>query len=215
VADEVGPEQGDVVPAPEGERNDKRAERSHDRFSVIATALVGIVGVVGTLAASCIQVDAQLQNQQAQFAEQRAKEERDKRATVYLGFLDKADLYANATESSRACFNRAREAAGPDSRSFEIGPECSRTIGTLAPTRHGFQGARNQVYVYGTQAAEDQAGLIAGYLPPAIGGQPESGLPELGTKFNNFDRLEFRQLYQDFQVIICREVPAQPRTACE
>ena len=215
MANEVEPEQGDDPP-PVTKRDDEKAtERRHTLKLSAITALAGIVGAVGGFAGSSLQVDAQLQNQQAQFAEQRAKEERDKRATVYLDFLDKANLYANATESSRACFNRAREAAGPNARSFEIGPECSKTIGTLAPTRHGFQGARNQVYVYGTQAAEDQAGLIAGYLPPAVGGQPESGLPELGTDFNNFDRLQFRKLYQDFQVIVCREVPAQPRTSCE
>lgn len=197
--------------APTHQAVDKSAERWQTIVVAAITAMVGITGVAGTIIASWLQVDAMGHNQQAQFAE----EDRNKKADAYLNFLDAANMYAVATENARDCFIQAREATPPGKRSYSFDSTCVQRINNLASTRHDFQRARNKVFVYGSDVAELRATAIASYLPPAVGGDPATGLPPIDEALLNYEDAHFNQLYRDFNRLICQEVPAQPRESCD
>ncbi len=133
---------------------------------------------------------------------------------VYNDFLDKADAYATRTNQVRICLEKVR-AAAPPGGPFTVDAECSKNVADLAQLRFEFQRARNAVFVHGSTAAEDQAGVIAGYLPPAVGGDPVNGLPELGPEVANYDRATFNQMYRAFNKVTRCEIPAEPRPGCE
>lgn len=191
------------------------ATRSPDRWQVLINVVLGAILALGaSLVTTWVQLDAATTSQQAQFAEEAAREQRVKKAEVYIAFQDAANAYGNATEVARSCIVRAREAAAPDVQVVTLDEGCVDSIGKIAPARYEFQSARNQVFFYGSQAAEDQARAIAAYLPPAVGGDPESGLPELDSEFATFDRQTFSALYRQFNEIIRCEVPVEPRSNC-
>jgi len=89
---------------------------------------------------------------------------RVERADIYLGFLESADRYHNA--SAEALLSWADCNAGPGDD-----PKCGRAFYTkefLAP-RANFQAAMNKVYIYGSADAWAAASLLAGTLPRAVG----------------------------------------------
>lgn len=180
----------------------------------VPTLLAGLIGVGGTIAGGYLQIHAAAQTQQAQTAEQRAEQARDKRADVYFAFLDAANKYSYTVENVRDCITEARDSRPPGATSYEVGPGCVTYINQLAPARQEFQAARNKVYVYGSDEAEQRARAIAAYLPNAVGGDPKSGLPPFDEDMFNFDGDVFNELYKLFQGTACREVPAEPRANC-
>jgi hypothetical protein len=194
---------------------EKKADRRLAIITVLATAAVGIVGVIGTVWASKLSVDASIRNQDVQIKEQRAKEDRDRKADVYLNFQETSNKYTTAINAAKTCILAARDATPVGATSYSVGPECVKDLNDVAPARYSFQGARNRVFVYGSQEAEDQARRIASYLPSARGvDASHGGLPPLDDSFFNYDDAVFDVMYRAFNRIICQEVPPEPRKGC-
>lgn len=197
---------------------DAPAERVATQRHALLVALVGIVGVLGTLGASWLQIYGAASTQEAQFAEQRAKEDRSKRDTVYFKFLDTANDYAFAVDEARGCMVKARDAKRPKGSNewySDLPKVCVKALADLPSARHDFQASRNRVYVYGSDSAEQRARVLADYLPSALGSDTIGvGLPPLDDRFFAFDLKVFHVLYGDFQEIVCKEVPARPRKNC-
>ncbi|MER7861686.1 hypothetical protein ABTX61_21445 [Amycolatopsis japonica] len=155
----------DNQPHPTVDVNDKKPGNGLAIVSVIATAVVGMVGVGGIIWASKLSVDASIRNQDVQIAEARDKESRDRKADIYLRFLGRADEYSLAVLEARRCIYAARDSKPKGAKSYSLGRQCIDTVQRMAPARHKFQGVRNEVFVHGSQEAENAARRIADYLP--------------------------------------------------
>ncbi|GGK13047.1 hypothetical protein GCM10011583_51260 [Streptomyces camponoticapitis] len=157
-------------------------------------ALIGaVIGGGFSYLGAWHQSRTQLEAQEAQGREDRKKEDREKRAEVYEGFLGAADIFAVKTNGIITDCNDGK--CSPDWHAWQ----------TL---RAEYQGALNQVWVYGSDEAVTQTGRISAALPKSLW---EPNADELHL---TFESANFRTAYQGFQSLMCRELPASPRTAC-
>lgn len=85
---------------------------------------------------------------------------------------------------------------------------CSPDWGRWQSTRHAFQNALNNVWVYGSDAAAAQVGAVSAALPPSV------GFPEPEQLTIRFQSRDFASAYRQFQGLMCRELPAVPRKGC-
>ncbi|WP_143264287.1 hypothetical protein [Amycolatopsis kentuckyensis] len=172
-------------------------------MSVVATALVGILGVTGTFFGSKFSVDASIRNQDVQASEQRAKDDREKRSDAYLKFLDAADRHASTTQSVRSCRNPAPTSVGgnpPTGAASTPEPvDCSREEQDFAASRYELLTIKARVFVYGSQVAVDRATEIMMYLPNST----------YDKRFTDFDAVAFNALYTKFMLAICGDLLAR------
>lgn len=195
------------------ERRAAAAEKRRDRLSgAIGVLLGGLLAIGAGVASSYLSAESAREAQREQFLEDRRTEDRATKREVYLAFTDAADSYALATTVARDCVEAARPV--PPETTVALTEDCAAKVAELAPSRFRFQAARNSVFFYGSVRAEEQARIIAAYLPPAVGGDPLTGLPELGVDFQSFDYSHFGELYRNFNEIVRCEVPAEPRPGC-
>lgn len=147
-----------------------------------------------------------LTTQREQIAEDRAATDRDRRAETYVDFLTKASVYAYAVDEASTCVSR-ETAERTDGGSTALSPECSASLAGVATPRSEFQQARNLVFYYGSQEAEDAAALLAGTLPSAVG-----KFEDLTFGTIDFDR--YGQRYHEFNKVVCRDVQTDPDRRC-
>lgn len=194
------------------------ADRAADRRHALLVALVvGIVGVLGTLFGSLVQIYGADRSQEAAFSEERAKEDRAKRADVYFEFLKAANEYAFDVDQAQECLAKfQRPLRGEEAWRQQVPPEqCTQLLDDLTGSRRTLDGARYRVYVYGSSEAEGRARAVWQYLPQALGWKTwGSDLPMMDGRLFNFNEAAFGQLYANFQRVACREVPVHPRPDC-
>jgi len=156
-----------------------------------------------------MQNEASARNQSAIFQEERAKEDRDNKAEIYIKFLDAANNYASVAHLLYTCTSElAEESSG---QTFTVDGDCAKLAIDLRASWREFQTARNSVYFFGSEEAERKARVLAAYLPDATSaGQLPGDIFDLGSF--NFDM--FSGLYRDFQRVACMELPANPRKSC-
>ncbi|MEV7655641.1 hypothetical protein AB0O39_15850 [Streptomyces anulatus] len=178
--------------------NGASASGTHDERRLImlgfGVALIGaIIGGGFSYLGAWHQSRTQLEAQGAQGREDRKKEDREKRAEVYEGFLGAADVFAVKTnEIVTDCKDG----------------KCSPDWHAWQTSRAEYQGALNQVWVYGSDKAVAQTSRVSAALPKSLW---EPNADELHL---TFESANFRATYQGFQSLMCRELPAIPRTAC-
>ena len=73
--------------------------------------------------------------------------------------------------------------------------------------RYDYQGAINDVYVYGSEAAWEANRKVGRVLPAALGNVENRVIARP-------DAEAFRAAYNDFLDVFCREAVAEPRTGC-
>ncbi|WP_206788134.1 hypothetical protein [Amycolatopsis sp. MtRt-6] len=189
------------MPADDSPGEDKRADRRVAVVSVVATALVGILGVTGTFFGSKVSVDASIRNQDVQASEQRAKDDREKRSDAYLKFLDAADRHASAAQSVASCRNPVPRSVGADGNDPPAPKplDCSREEQNFAASRYELLTIKARVFVYGSQVAVDRATEILAYLPNST----------YDERFADFDATAFGALYTRFMLAICGDLLAR------
>ncbi|MBE8524502.1 hypothetical protein ILP97_44680 [Amycolatopsis sp. H6(2020)] len=201
-------------PPPPAPKTEKRSDRSLAITSVIASALVGLGGIFGTVIASQLSIDASIRNQDQQSNEARAKEDRESRKDAYFEFLKAANTFGMNTADALPCFamnierNRLRGQAPPSEA------RCQEELTKLNSSIPDFYAARNKVFIYGSAEAEEQAEAISNYLPSTnpLGPQlPAQNSPPIHPFI--FD--QFRKLYVKFENVACKEIPAEPRESCK
>lgn len=180
----------------DGEPSQKRAG---DRFpawlSVAGVIVAGLLTAWAAYEGSRVGAQAQLKGQATQLHATLQDETRQKRASVYGNFLNAADSYASATDGLMISFVHCHPCT-PDVAGFE-------------KARAAFQGAINDVYVYGSAAAVAASERVAGTLPASLGNY--GPVQKLTLIFN---QAGFVSSYRSFQAVMCREVPAIPRSSC-
>lgn len=181
------------------------AGRSRTTSLYVIPVLTALLAGGATYLGATIASDATLTTQREQIIENRQVVERNKRAEVYLSLLDKATEYAYAVDGAVACVER--ETAGRNGAAA-LSRECSANLAGISTPRSDFQRARNLVFVYGSQEAEDAAGLLAGTLPDAVG-TLDGGI----SGRVDFDL--FGERYRQFNRVMCRDVQTDPARRCE
>lgn len=183
---------------------EKRSDRSLALVSVLASAIVGVGGIIGTVVASKLSVDASIRNQDLQAAEQRAKEDRDNKANSYFKFADAADRYGAAANTAHECARRTmRLTPPPTARPDTAG--CETELSDLSVAHFNFLTAKSKVYVYGSERAETQSEEMEAYLPAT----------KQDATLYSFDKERFIRMYKNFMRIVCGELPAEPRASCK
>jgi hypothetical protein len=128
----------------------------------------------------------------------------EKRATVYQDYLQKAnDFNFEAADLASALAIKSGNL-----KKFLMTTEGTNAVTQYNNARAAYQGAINDVYVYGSDAAWAAHRKVAATLPPSLGAIDltlPTGVP---------DQKEFNASYQAFQSVVCREVVAIPRQGC-
>jgi hypothetical protein len=160
----------------------------------LGVALAGaLIGGLFSFWGAWWQSHTQMEAQAAQNREDQKKEDREKRAEIYEEYLNASDAYAVETnEIITDCKDR----------------KCSPDWGKWQTARHDYQGALNHVWVFGSDAAVAQTGMVSESLPQSL------WVPSSDTLSLRFDAEKFTVAYQGFQSLMCRELPAQPRSGC-
>lgn len=168
----------------------KRQRPWHD---VVVVLMGGAVGVIGALLGAWLQIDATEQAQQASFAEERRREDRERRERAYFDFMSAADTYADSAGRYARCYGAWKFDPNKDT---SVGPQCDQLIKPMERDRKRFQAAHDAIDVYASTRVIKLANLVAKELPIAFAPIPRrSPDPQLIT-FNDFT---FSQAYGHFR----------------
>jgi len=193
----------DESPPPPPERPGWAGLALIDRFLI--PILTAMLAVGATYIGATLANEGALTTQREQIAEDRPATDRDRRAETYLAFLDVATDYAYSVDGSFECGARENP---PGSGTVPLSDECNANLAAVGPARTDFQNARNLVYYYGSQEAQDAAGLLAATLPPAVGKfDPDT--------FEPVDLDAFGAQYREFNRIVCEDVQTDPARRCD
>ncbi|MDX6588107.1 MAG: hypothetical protein QOI31_2580 [Solirubrobacterales bacterium] len=172
-------------------------------MEIILALTVAIIGPAGVLAGTIVAGHFTTETQDQRFIEDREAESRAKRERTYEKYLRAANSYAVETTNALDELKRCAD----DQASSRPEVEACEIAGFFS-ARYLYQGAINNLYVYGSQDAIEAEGAISATLPSSLGAI--SGDFKL-AKVNDSD---FRAAYQSFLSIMCRELPPDPRPEC-
>lgn len=168
-------------------------------WSVVGSLLVASVGAGSALLGARAGAHASIETARMQLAEQRAKEDRDRRSKVYADYLSAAVAFSLATHR---VFDRwAEQAKAANGKKFV--PD-KAVLTSYYAARSAYQNQVNQLSIYGSDAAWAAHRKLAAVLPPAI----ES------YDVEPVDSDQFLAAYRGFLDVFCMEVPANPRKGC-
>lgn len=171
----------------------------------MVSVVIGILTVGAGYFGARAGADANLTGTREQVVAQDQKEIRVKRGEVYANFLEVANAYS--VESYN--FIRDREIDLKDNGRLDAkGPELGRAVGTYQHARYEFQGAINDVYVYGSDEAWTASKAVSAALPPSLG-TVDSSVQIQAPKYS-----VFTAAYQKFINVMCGEVVPVPRSGC-
>lgn len=148
------------------------------------------------------------ENLQAQILEERSRVEKEKRAEVYVDFLDKASGYA--TQYSRVVVRCAPNGLTPTDSTHAKAREEAYLLGCLSSDEQvanawdGLHRARSEVFVYGSSQANSAATAIMGELPLEANRNLDP-IPAFAITSNTYAR---------FQQVMCMELPSNSRNDC-
>jgi hypothetical protein len=176
--------------APSRRRN---AERHPVMLGFLGALLGALIGGVLSYLGSYQQVKAQLETQASQVLQDQKKEQREKREKVYGEFTEAANEFAVQTNEIIT-----------DCKDGKCSPKWDDWYGARAD----YQVAINHLWVFGSEAAVTKGKQVSSTLPASLW-DPKSDELHL-----QFDSGKFNIAYRGFQSVMCRELPAQPRSGC-
>lgn len=180
---------------------------------------VAVLALLGSFTATTLANNTATENQRALFAEERASAEREKRADVYFAFLSAVEQYVRRASILNTCL-------ASSTLPVTLLPEgrlsgCTSQINDISEAATAVTKALNEVYVYGSNAANEHASAIADALlvgeanlnagdaePP-----DRQGKPARIISFP-FHKDQYLRHVAEFRRVVCREVPANPRSGC-
>ncbi len=165
--------------------------------AVVLAALVAAAAALGGNAIGASGAyNAAVAQQEAGAAAAAEREVRTKRGEVYAAYLGAANQYV--IENSKMIRELESSEANPDNLNPAV-------LNSWLSARSDYQGEINRVYVYGSDRAWELHRDLAAALPPALGSEIE---------FKKVNDHAFTTAYQEFQKVVCLEVPAIPRRGC-
>lgn len=182
-------------------------------FALVVVA--GVIALGGGLGGAWIGANAANGNQRDEAREARQAEARQKRADVYSDFLDAAGAYAGRSREIQAKITVTQRNLRPGQK-FTLcvaskgrcpGADIRREFPRFQSARSQFQGALNDVYVYGSARGVSAARRVAAALPPSLF-DPQT------VKLGGVIEARFKRAYNTVLDTMCAEVSADPRQAC-
>ncbi|MFD4672984.1 hypothetical protein ACFWNN_24875 [Lentzea sp. NPDC058450] len=193
----------------DGQNGDLISARRFDRviMPLVLAAVAAIAAFGSSFYGASLANEGSRRVQEKQVDEERKKVERDKRADVYLKFLDASTTYVDKISplTTRCDAPPVWTEADPYPLT---GLSCIMIRPEFHDARKPLHEARNAVYVYGSSNANKLADALMQTLPASEIPFPRKYDP---TAYNSEDR---HQAYRSFQAAICREVPPNPRNDC-
>lgn len=158
-------------------------------------------------------IEGQLDQQSQAFDEDREQRSDDRRGEVYAAFLDAANHYAFATAAITSRLEGdCADDEPPDACFSRLFTElvAAGLVSDFQDARFDYQGALNDVFVFGSDEAVDRSRELSANVPTSLA---TPGLDSL-TFGEGVDGSAFTAAYRDFLALMCEELPAQPRQGC-
>jgi hypothetical protein len=182
------------------------------------------------------------ENQRVALEEQRKKDDRDKRAEVYMAYLDAVGDYAAIFHAAVACFRESAKSAAAN----ELPQKCQDAMVADPKPLKQLKQSLNKLTVFGTpdvvgNATKPHRAILVfeenettasnppvgdPQVPVAVGppvpaptqqmptAAPSAPVPKTATESaTKFDN-DYRDAYQDFVKSMCADLSADPRTRC-
>jgi len=159
---------------------------------VVVPLLVVIVSSLFAYRIADLNIQTARRQQTEEFESRRLDEARAKRGDIYQRFLESANRFAVAALKAET----------------ECPRICPSPPGEFQTARFEFQGSLNEVYIHGSAEALDKSRAVAATLPPSLGSLTGE------VTITRVDGSLFTNAYREFLSILCREIPAKPRTEC-
>ncbi len=186
------------------------------RSTWVIPLAAAVLGLGGALSGAYLGARATIETQKQQADEDRARQARQKRTQVYSRFLDAAVAYQAATENvfdstvrlptgrvSKGLASRC--AAGRSTKTCRLS---RRVIAAYYDRQQRFQGALNDVYVFGSEAGLSAARELSRGLPASL----YKGPRRVSIQPTDFGR--YTRGYNALLDAMCREVTREPRPNC-
>jgi hypothetical protein len=183
-------------------------------FALVVAA--GVIALGGGLGGAWIGANAANRNQRDEAREARQAEARQKRADVYSDFLDAAGAYAGRSREIQTKITAVTQRNLRPGQKFTAVRRFERTlpwrgcpsrVSALPVGSEPFQGALNDVYVYGSARGVSAARRVAAALPPSLF-DPQT------VKLGGVIEARFKRAYSTVLDTMCAEVSVDPRQAC-
>jgi hypothetical protein len=184
------------------------------RTSIILTLSVAVLSVAGATGGAYLGSRATIITSREAAREARLAESRTKRANVYSRFLDAAESFSFKTEAVTSAIRHSVTRAG------SVKAACKqRRRGTACGVRRSlfnrqddaradFQGALNDVYIYGSRRGVRAARRVAAALPPSVYN------PDERIALDDIKQGKFAAGYSAVLDTMCAEVSPDPRPTC-
>ncbi len=190
---------------PQGKSSGFRSDR------ILVPLVSAVLVFAGALGGAYFGARATVDTQEAQFREAQMTTARNQRAKVYTSFLAAANQYASddatATTTIRADCRNSHALRPIYHVTCKHLP--SNFLVPVSEARFAFQGALNEVYVYGSARGVLAARRVAGALPRSLIGLSAT-VPPLKT----INEGALTDAYDAFLKVMCQEVSAEPRSKC-
>jgi hypothetical protein len=167
------------------------------QIATVAVALISpLLAYVGGREGVKASVDVQRSERES--AQDQAT--RSERARVYPKFLEASNEYFLATQDAASEFARCKtkEPKQPCTAPFDLG--------SFLKPRADFQGALNDVYVYGSDSAWTTASALSGSLP--------SGVSNFSVQGFELHADDYTSRFLNFLDVMCKELPTKSRKGC-
>jgi hypothetical protein len=225
--------------------NDSAPSGSRARLSVLDRVVIplitALVAFAASYAAAATANDGAAENLQAQFAEQRRKDDRDKRTEVYTAYMSAVGEYAPLFRGALDCYKRSAVQSSPEDLPAECRQALKADRAPLANLKSGLSkvgvfGTRevwdvaetlyNSMTVFEQNRGEPQAQAAPGGPTTAPGLQPTpqptstvEPSPPVSVQSTVADKAEkflkaYGSAYIDYRKSMCRELSADPQTRC-
>jgi hypothetical protein len=179
--------------------------------------LTGVIGIAGAILGATIQATASTAVQQAEMSEQRTQEARQNRGAIYFKFLNEVETFALATAERGQCLQESHQERMLTYVKFS--EDCAMSTADYRRAAKNFQLVRNEVFVYGSDDAQERAEMLDAIFPPYVFYAADGAFPSTPWDLSDVKGWLKEELlnprYRSFMNLMCEEIPSQPRSDCE
>lgn len=171
--------------------------------SILAAIIAALAGFYGARMGA----HAAVSSQELQIRASESERVQEQRANVYSRYLDAAQAFFWASVAVRSDIDQGSIAKRHGT--FAASRGLVRDMEEFVTKRNEFQGAINDVYVYGSDAAWLAHQRLAATLPPSLGTR-SLHIPSAAE----LDQDRFAGAYSSFLAVLCQEAVPTPRQGC-
>jgi hypothetical protein len=195
------------------------------RLTLLDRMIIPLLTALVAFGASYLAATIGADTQQITLAEQRRKEDRDKRSEVYMAYLDALGDYAPIFYAATTCFRASATSGLPESTPTK----CREALAADPKPFRQLKLAYNRVHVFGSINVIQKMGLVheailvfepvdehstASDPPPAESNLPKPPPPLTPGEVAKRFEANYRAAYGDFVNAMCADLSADPGHRC-